>query len=386
MLTYACRTIRVDWLSDSLGADFADTYPNGTMCGYFLNATSEAPVLMSGYLVNANSTTGDALLGRSLPLVTNPDRATLYGGSINFKHIRNPMVNVLIASVKNGTHSVYGNEAPAMSECVFHWCIQRIKSTYYQATYEEEVIETFTNTSAGAYPWVTIPFISETQNGTDIYYHDNISLHSDDPTTIFGLTNETMLDTVGALDDIFPSWTSATNSSADPMLRYKFYKKDPFTKSLKTNPWLLPNNVTLHMERMATALTNVMRKNSGESFSGTAYNQENFVSVRWEWLGLPLGLLFSSLFFLIATVRKTAKEEGRIGVWKTSAIATLLYGLPDEMQEKITRSSSKQGTPRAKAKKLRVKIHPKTGWRVSGNLFSPATPNMKRNRPPPGWI
>jgi hypothetical protein len=118
---------------------------------------------------------------------------------------------------------------------------------------------------------------------------------------------------------------------------------------------------------------------------GAAYSAENYVSVRWEWLTLPLGLLCISFIFLAATVTKSAVERDRVGVWKTSAYATLLYGLPDEMQQKITRSAS-TGTPRAKAKELKVKLQPNHGWRVSGNLFSPFVPKPKPNLPPPGWI
>jgi hypothetical protein len=140
------------------------------------------------------------------------------------------------------------------------------------------------------------------------------------------------------------------------------------------------------MERLATAMTNVIRSSTSRNMIfGAAYSAENYVSVRWEWLTLPLGLLCISFIFLAATVTKSAVERDRVGVWKTSAYATLLYGLPDEMQQKITRSAS-TGTPRAKAKELKVKLQPNHGWRVSGNLFSPFVPKPKPNLPPPGWI
>ena len=133
-------------------------------------------------------------------------------------------------------------------------------------------------------------------------------------------------------------------------------------------------------------MTNVVRSSSSNVLAqGDAFSRENYVKVRWEWLTLPLGLLFISLIFLGATVAKSAVERDRVGVWKTSAYATLLYGLPDEMQQKITRSSS-TGTPRAKAKELKVRLQGNHGWRVSGNLFSPFTPKPKPNLPPPGWI
>ena len=129
-------------------------------------------------------------------------------------------------------------------------------------------------------------------------------------------------------------------------------------------------------------MTNAMRSSPDKRMTtGKAYSQENFVDVRWQWLTLPLGLLIIALIFLSATIAKSAAERDRVGVWKTSAYATLLYGLPDEMQKKITRSGS-VGTPRAKAKELKVRLQPNLGWRISGNLFTP----KPRNQPPPGWI
>ena len=91
------------------------------MCGYFVNVTSATPILMSGYLVNANdSSQGEALLTRALPLVTVPYRLPLWGGSINFKNIRNPTVDFLLVSAANGSAGVYRNETPVAQECVFH--------------------------------------------------------------------------------------------------------------------------------------------------------------------------------------------------------------------------------------------------------------------------
>jgi hypothetical protein len=67
----------------------------------------------------------------------------------------------------------------------------------------------------------------------------------------------------------------------------------------------------------------------------------------------------------------------------------LLYGLPDDMQKKITAPAPDDAsrTPRTKAKKLKVRMQSKNGWRMSGNLLSPfTTPKVKQGQPPPGWI
>jgi len=203
----------------------------------------------------------------------------------------------------------------------------------------------------------------------------------------YHLSNTTASNVIIIFDDFFPSYYTAATSTEKPMLRYKNFADGPSMRKLAFNPLLAPNNITHHFERLATAMTNVVRSSdeSKNMLGGKAYNQENYVSVRWEWLTLPIGLLLISLVFLSATVAKSAMERDRVGVWKTSAYATLLYGLPDEMQQRITRSSS-TGTPRAKAKELKVKLQPNQGWRVSGNLFSPFVAKPKPNLPPPGWI
>ncbi|KAF2183985.1 hypothetical protein K469DRAFT_204504 [Zopfia rhizophila CBS 207.26] len=391
LLTHACLTTKVDWFANLTGVGTESTYPNGTVCGYFLNATSNAPVLMSGYSINpVNSSAGEALVMRILPLIVNPSRRTIFGGSINFKHIRNPITDFLIVGAANGSPSVYRNETPVAHECVLSWCVKTIKSSYYWANYAEEVTDTYLNTTAGPYPWQTTRFEGKQLNGTRTFYLQNITVDASSAghnTSNYGVSNVTALQTILIFDDIFPSFTTVADSSAVPFLRSQVNVKGaPMLRSLEVNPWIAPNNVTRHVERLATALTNVIRSSSSnEMVLGMAFSKETYVSVRWEWLSLPLSLLVLSLIFLVGTVIKSTREKEQVGIWKTSAIATLLYGLPDDMQKKITASTS-VGTPRARAKALRVKLLPKKGWRVSGNLFSPMTPKVRQNPLSPGWI
>lgn len=388
-LQHGCFDATVDWIANLTGSGGEGTYPNGTMCGYFLNNT-----LMTGYSLDSGKPwANEVLLMRALPLITNPDRLPLYGdGSIRFKHIRNPLFDVVIVSAKDGTiESVRQKEPPVALECVLSWCVQTLKSTYSFGTYEEKVIRTVVNDTEGPFPWETKRVVSDKINGTTVFYHENptIEIAKNDTGSIltYGVSDQTHRYTVTIFDDIFPSWTTVANASALPLLRFKFnIQKATMLKSLDFNPWLESAGIAHHMERLSSALTNAIRSSSDkEMISGDAYDKESYVNVRWEWLALPLGLLILGAVFLIATIRKTAREKDEVGVWKSSAIATLLYGLPDEMQRKITAAEG-MGTPRAKAKNLKVKLHPKKGWRSSGNLISPITPRMKRNEPPPGWI
>jgi hypothetical protein len=371
-----------------------DPYPNGTVCGFFLNATSETPLLLSGYVADdgaASSSAGETLLVRTIPLSDFDTKAPYYGvGSVNYKNHVNPILDALIASAIDGPDGVYAKKAPLVHECVLSWCVQSLKSSYDWGKYTENVTSTFVNITSEPMPWPWV--VNE-----DMYaYTQNIILEPptssfDRPNgTIFNKTytvdNTTMFNAMIVFDDFFPSYYTTEDTSADAVLRFKNYPAGPSTRTLEFNPWEAPNDIASHMERLALALTNVIRSSKDkEMLLGEAYNKENFVSVRWQWLTLPIGLLCISFIFLAATVAKSAVERDRVGVWKTSAYATLLYGLPDEMQASITRSGS-TGTPRARAKELKVKLQPNKGWRVSGNLFSPFISKPRSNQPPPGWI
>ena len=400
VLTYACMNTTIDWSAHSTGPIKPEKTPNGTVCGYFVNATSSAPVLMSGYVVNETDTQnpfGEALLVRTLPLTTFLAKERLYGtGSINFKHIRNPILDFLIVSARNSTSSVYRNEAPVVQECVLSWCVQTVRSSYDWGKYSEEIISTFENTTAGPDPWESFEIPEDEGGGVELIYGQNITIkpprseQNRSNTTVYdtsyGASNMTASNVMYIFNDFFPSYYTADDVSTQPTLRYKNYPQGPRIRSLEFNPWQAPNDLTQHMDRLATAMTNVIRSATSKVMTeGEAYVKETYVSVRWEWLTLPLGLLCIAFIFLAATIAKSAVELDRVGVWKTSAYATLLYGLPDEMQKKLTRSAS-TGTPRAKAKELKVKLQPNGGWRASGLPFSPFTPKPKPNQPPPGWI
>ncbi|KAF2262248.1 hypothetical protein CC78DRAFT_582734 [Lojkania enalia] len=390
-LSFACLETRIDWIQGLEGIGAEKTYPNGSVCGYFLNATSENPILMSGYSVDRHqSFSGEALLMRTLPLVTPRFKKPLYGsGSINFKNRRNPIFDVLLVGAADGTAvSVYRNETPIAHECVLSWCVKTLSSSYYEGMYEERVVDTIINTTAAPFPWKTTRVSTPAGNGTLIDYTQNVTIDAsingrNGP--YFGVNNDTAFATSFLFDKMFPSFYTAANESASKWLRYKVYKTNLSERRLEYNPWLFPNNVPQYLERLATAFTNELRGTKDkEDHWGSAYDEEVFVSVRLQWITLPLGLLLFSLAFLVITMVRTYTQKESIGVWKNSAIATLLYGLPDEIQKKL-KSSKTETTPRARAKELKVKLLPQ-GWRTSGHFISPTTPKIRRYQPPPGWI
>lgn len=166
------------------------------------------------------------------------------------------------------------------------------------------------------------------------------------------------------------------------LLKYKFWNEEPLEREFSIHPWSPSSDIAQHVDRLATVITNNMRQSSSDAITGKAFSQETYVEVRWVWLILPLALLGLTLIFLLGTVIRTSIESDRVGVWKNSAIATLLYGLPDEMQHKISTSQG-NGTPRAKAKEMNVRMLSTKKWRISGHILSPT---VRKSKPPPGWI
>lgn len=400
LFTWACLETELDWLLnlDGAGPSGTDTpIPVGRACGYFINATSEKPILMSGYTVLPDENIEEVLLTRTLPLIT-PQKLPLYGdGSIHFKHYRNPILDAIIVGVNDGPNSVYRNETPAAMECVLTWCIKTIESNYGLGRYSENITRTFINTTAGPFPWTSRPFESDGLKSVEVDYLQDIVLdvteYPLDPGAAprnnsgYGIKAGTAFNTNVIFDQAFPSFTVRENTSSVDMTRYEtMIEGPPATRHLQYNPWA--NDIPRYMDRFATGLTNAVRasEKSNEPIHGNAYNEETYVGVRWEWLTLPAGLQLFTLVFLLLTIFQNSRNREHVGVWKTSAVATLLYGFPDDMQQKITSNTTGAGTPRSDAKELKVKLVPKMGWRVSGNMFSPRQSRVRQQQAPPGWL
>jgi hypothetical protein len=221
----------------------------------------------------------------------------------------------------------------------------------------------------------------------------NISLHppGSDPTTgNYGMSNETFARTQALFEEIFPSTITAANAVSPPWWRIRITtwgrnQLYPF----KICPLLAPNNVTEYLERLATSMTDVLRTHSSHEFvQGRAYSMTTFIAIHWAWLTFPLVLLLFSLLFLVATIRKTSKTvDGGVGLWKTSALPTLIYSLPKDTQEAVALQRQCKNDSDKESNKIKIRLLPKHGWRVSGQAHMSPTPNTNNDRGvPPGWI
>ena len=352
-------------------------------------------MLMSGYRVNneTNSTYGETLLMRTLPLITNPDRHTLFDGSINFKNLNHPILDALIVSSADGSaDSVYRKEMPIAHECMLSWCVKTIHSSYSWGVYKELVADVFLNTTKAPYPFHTV--YRPLEDSTDTDYYGNLSIYPPDISRDgpgFGVSNDTNLDTVFIFDEVFPSVITVSDPTAQPFLKYRTSFVDRVMwRAFRFSPWIAPTNITNHMERIATAITNVARADPGsnEFVAGQAFAPETYVKVNWAWLAFPLVMLALCLMFLVATMIKTSKGANEeLGTWKTSAMPTLIYSLPQHLRQDLTNSSTWSGTTTQGAKNVKIRLMPDKGWRVSGQICtSPTLHRRSGPRAPPGWL
>lgn len=388
--------MKMDWILNSTGPKTEATWPNGTACGYFLNATSSNPVLMSGYRVPddaSNTTFGEILLMRTLPLVKNPSREPLYGGSINFKDTNHRLLDALIVSSADGSaQALYRKEKPIAHECMLSWCIKELRSSFSFGFYEETTETVFFNTTKTPYPWNTTYYPEVKVTDTD--YFNNITLYppgTEQAGLGWGLSNNTVLDFVLLLDEIFPSMITMANAHAKPFMKIRTSFNDKVMyRDVRFSPWLAPNNVSNHMQRIATALTNVIRSDSSsnEYIAGKALASETFVQVQWSWLAFPLAMICLCFTFLVATMVKTSGDGiDEYGAWKTSAMPTLIYGLPQEARKDLTAGSTWRREESGGAKRVKIRLTPTQGWRVSGHDYkSPTVYNRSGPKAPLGWI
>lgn len=406
-LEFKCRHGLLDWIQQPvLDPDLLKepTYPNGTACGWWLKA--DKPLLMTGYDVDKHTAhAGEVLIMRTQPLYDILSREFIPGYEPHLNNSRNPLSHVVIVS-GHDLENIHQNSTPIAHECMISWAAKTVSSKYTSGGYIEEITSTIVNSSVGESPWLTntIYSVNEAMTLYDYtYLEETISLTGHNGTQ-YMVNNFTQLAIVSMFDDIFPSSYTLVNSTNidDAMLRFAWWRSiNPRTRNMTFNAFLY-DNVTTHLDLMATSMTNLIRSapTYTKMVEGEAFDLESFVDVRWWWMTLPLGLLTFTGLFLLATVIRSSREQDHVGIYKTSAIATLMYGLPDQMSKTMAERKT-QGTPRAQAKEVKVRWVPKVGWRFSGLSLSPVSakstspvsmipdtspPRKAKQSPPPNWI
>jgi len=336
-LTWDCLTTASDWAPVeklTIDEDGNAIAPNLTACGWYLNATSDRPVLMNGYALEPNSTEQDAGLSMRILLISFDvtTKESYYNGSVLYSHIRNPIMDFIIVSSPNGASDVYLNKTPVALECALSWCVNRINATSTLGIYREEVLESFQTDPNLPFPWII------DEEASTAHYNSNITITPEPPnngTTSFGTASTTaFLVMLNFYQALFPSYITSSNASSPDQLRAFNIAVPtvPEIRKLRHKPWLKSSaSLMKHMDEIAKAMTHTVRSaNEGsDRWRGSALQLESYVDPRWEWLSLPALLIVCGLTFLILTVLDTSRRNDRIGIWKTSALAVLLNGVRD---------------------------------------------------------
>ncbi|KAF2430984.1 hypothetical protein EJ08DRAFT_588311 [Tothia fuscella] len=371
-LEFGCVTGSGDWLTDVSDYYNKTSFPNITQCGYFLNLTSDNPVLMTGYVVDPiSSAIGDVLETRLFPLVDAITRERYYQGSYAFKDVVDPILDFLIVGTPGGLEAIHRNETPVAHECVLTWCTQTIHSSFLWGKLSQNVSATFLNDTKREFPFTF------GEDAADYIYNANISLTPPEqhlspipksggqpPNITFGVDNTTALQTIFLTDTIAPSFITIPSSAGGSQVKIDTVDAiGAHVRPLAKNLWLPPyGNTTHYVERIAETMTNTIRNSpavdgSLVTVTGTAWDMRTHVKVRWAWVILPLVLLVFSLVFLIITVARSSREVETVGIWKTSAIAILFNGLDDDARKNVT-PNCRMGEARTKARQLRVRLVP----------------------------
>ncbi|KAN0075681.1 Protein of unknown function (DUF3176) domain containing protein [Elaphomyces granulatus] len=122
------------------------------------------------------------------------------------------------------------------------------------------------------------------------------------------------------------------------------------------------DNVTPRFNKIATALTNVVRQGPNTtSITGQAQALDVYIRVRWAWLSLPLMLVVFGVSFLAISIMFSSRP-GR-HVWKSSILATIFHRLdgwaPDELDQRTERNM------KTAARKMQVVIDTDANGHIS---------------------
>lgn len=324
-------------------------------CGYYFQPTDGNITLMSGYALDKQGKMLEVLSGRMLNLRDPETQEPLVpNASINFQNVRNPIFDFIMAFTDNGPAGAFTNTTPIVNECVVKLCAHTINSAIVGSILSENITnEHDMESQQYANPWMD-----------KIHYSPNYTLTLPDsngqPET-FSVHNATARYIYQVYDYFIPGTFTAPDPESAITLKYTF-RNGPYTKTMVPglNPWT-SEEAAIQIGKITQAMSTTMRRQAAgnattiETVEGVAFDQRVFVHIKWSWIALPGALLLFSLIFLIATVVKASKDDPKIGVWKTSALAVLFNGLGDDVQN-VVGSSTRLGNARQTAKQLTVHL------------------------------
>lgn len=323
----------------------------------------------------------ELLIGRVFPLFDlsvlyeTVNFTTYFDGSINFRHIANPILDFLVIDNPGGVAGVFANQTPSAQECVLSWCVKRMESQVYGGNLTHKITsESMQPVGEAPFPW----WMSD--DGLNIEYTANFSYSPPDANDTFTVSNTTTYEVISLLGLYFPM--TITGTTHNDIISYRFpwlLAAGPWVRKIELDSWSA--GIVERVNGTARLMTSVLMTSfdGARNVYGTAWASEVFVSVSWKWFSLPFALLLLSLIFLLTTIFKSAEEEQDIGIWKTSALPVLMNGLRGDVRRKMG-NSTKMGDIRSQARTVDMKLQfGKKGYRLSGMPGSVWTSSPEQN-------
>jgi hypothetical protein len=386
LLEFGCDLSPNDWLNNTWTYPYSEANTDGYIevnsCGWYLRPPNGPPLLMSGYSMG-NSTTNSSFIpqvlqGRAIPLRDVFTRENLYDGpSINFPDIINPIIDFVASGTPGGLQGARNNATPIVHECSVYWCVNTISS----AVIDSNVVENITNSVQVPSSFADNPW----RDAKSSWYQSEFSLILKDDQAPggyanFSVNNVTARQTYQSLETIVPhSWLEGFQPlpnepevpAGKPTPGQAYVKwqwrivESIFLQISNVNAtqWLPEggNDVPALIKSLAQSMSVSLRRSAIgftddiPQWTGDAWEQETRVHIRWPWIILPASLLIFSFLFLAVTIMKSEKDDKKVGIWKSSALAVLFNGLGDDVQD-IVGTRTNLGHARAKAKQLHVQL------------------------------
>ena len=320
-LSHACLEESGSWREDFNPEPPKTNATRTRSCGWYFNATSDEPLLMTGYNLDGHGT----LISRHLAYHDHIQNELVWGGSLLSKHIPYPLADFAVVS-NTDFLAVHRNETPQAISCTFRWCVQRVRASFLKGVYSETVLSTYTDDTQAPDP---LSCTIRPDGSRDWHYAANITLSPPTSNETYLITNRTMLSARWAIDDWIPNSIIQVNATASKVAHYPLPSElgGPLTETVYNNLWLVPGEAASLVQRLAQDLTTNLRNDPryGEVVYGSGVFV-TYVAVEWAFFVFPLVVLALTLGLLLATIVQTHRKE----VWKASDLTTLVHGLSEE--------------------------------------------------------
>ncbi|KAF2687936.1 hypothetical protein K458DRAFT_485104 [Lentithecium fluviatile CBS 122367] len=324
VLIYACgeRTLR-----GATGGNIKNP------CGYRMNNTH----FLGTHDYKQKQTTG---LTTVIVHDTVKQAGTEVWNSTYFPYASNAILDFYVAFIPGNETQIRNFTSPKLLECLFHWCVKAIESSYRNGSLQEKIVNTY------AEPSTTPGYQVRNASASGPF---NFSLGGD----LFEIGENTTEILAQALIEVLP--TTLGNSETGNTGLY------PGMWSIVQSA---PYDIDPLFNKLATAMTNNIRslEEGTEEVEGIAWTTQTFVEARWVWVMLPAILTLGTFLLICATI--IANHSAKAPTWKSSALATLLHGITEDTRHRFSVAKS-MSEIEAMSQSLRVKLSMERG---SGRL------------------